>query len=121
MEGTRAARGADIARRRDALGLSVRAFASRAGKSREAINAAELGQATLRTYEALEGCLDELESGEPLSGQQSEQDSTIEIDVTGPTTAWHVKFTGPVSQADELIRQVQILMRETGLGEHAGD
>lgn len=121
MEGTRAARGADIARRRDALGLSVRAFASRAGKSREAINAAELGQATLRTYEALEGCLDELESGEPLSGQQSEQDSTIEIDVTGPTAAWHVKFTGPVSQADELIRQVQILMRETGLGEHAGD
>src|SRR3546814_5089571 len=48
-------RGRGIARRRKALGVtSVHAFARESGKSREAINAAEHGRASLKTYVYLE-------------------------------------------------------------------
>ena len=124
MGDERIERGAEIRRRREALGLSVRAFAKVSGKSREAIGTAEAGTASLSTYVALERCLADVENddfGEDQPSALAEHESTVKLDVTGPTTAWHVEFTGPMADAEELLRQIRDLMRETGLGEPNGD
>lgn len=113
----RGERGRVITERRQALGLSVRAFAREAGKSREAVTAAEGGQASLRTYVELEACLDELEGSAP--GPDESGDITVEVH--GPATRWSVTFTGPLGAADELGRAALDILKESGALEPDAD
>ena len=114
-------RGREIARRRKALGVSsVHAFARESGKSREAINAAEHGRASLKTYVYLEQWLAEREATrgpgpEPARAAPEHETEIVTFDITGPKTDWHVTISGPLDHADELRRQVSQLLRESGI------
>lgn len=107
----RRARGQELTRRRKELHIfTISEFARRAGKTRNAVSAAESGEASPATYDELEAWLDS-QIPEALQALADLPDP-IEFDVTGPTTRWHVVVRGPMERADEVRRQVSELLRD---------
>lgn len=108
-------RGRAVQERRTALGIySVAEFARRTGKSRDTLSAAEAGRASEPTYLELERWLEEAERQAPAAEIDGH---SIRFEVTGPTTKWQVRITGPVEEADALRHQVAELIREIDVAE----
>ena len=95
-------RGKVIHRRRLSHGIkSLHEFARASGVSRKAITAAELGDASVATYERLEAWLDRFEEeigddAPPPSGR------LVTFEVEGLFGVARVAVQGPVEDADEL-------------------
>lgn len=104
-----AAQALAIKRRRIGLGLkSVREFAERSGVSREAVTAAERGEASGRTYERLEAWLDRAERE---AREARGDDGQVEFRLRGDSGI-DVVVRGPVGDMPELEATVTRLIRE---------
>lgn len=124
-ETTRVARGAEIKRRRLALGIkSPNDLAKRSGVYRDTVQAAENGKASVGTYERLEAFLDEfdsdreeLEADEATTAEVRPADF-MELEVTVDAVGLHIIGKGSSANMDEVRRQIADLYREIrGKGE----
>lgn len=114
----RVQRGADIRRRRLALGIpSINEFAKRTGLARDTLSKVESGVASRDSMLRVEEWLaqveaDTLPDGIQVIANPELDEETIELTVTGPTkqTEYTFRFTGKASQADHLREQAVRLM-----------
>ena len=112
----RAARGAEIKRRRLAYGIrSVRAFADGSGVDRQAIAKAEAGEGSPGTLDRLEAWLNnEFNSGEPdeASTEDVRPADLMELELTVDAVGLHIIGKGTAANMDEVRRQIADLYRE---------
>lgn len=103
-------RGQAIKNRRLALGIkSLREFHEKTGVSREAITAAEAGEASRSTYERLETWLDSFD--EETGGAADTEGQYVEFTLHGLYGARDVTVKGPVANMAELEQMVNRLLR----------
>lgn len=106
------ARGQAIRRRRLAHGIkSVRAFHEATGVSREAISAAEAGEATETTYSRLEMWLDKFEEETGAAEGDELGDELVEFSLSGDFGV-NVVVKGPVSDMEQLEAAVARLLKQ---------
>lgn len=106
-------RGEALRRRRLALGIkSVRELQHRSGISREAITSAEAGTASAATYERLDAWFTRLEA----QGAADPRTAQVEFEVQSDEGV-RVVVRGPISDAEELERSVERIIRNL---RHAG-
>ncbi len=106
-------RGEALRRRRLALGIkSVRELQHRSGISREAITSAEAGTASAATYERLDAWFTRLEA----AGRVDPRIAQVEFEVQSDEGV-RVVVRGPISDAEELERSVERIIRNL---RHAG-
>jgi transcriptional regulator with XRE-family HTH domain len=109
VEATREGRA--LRERREAMGMSLREFADKAGLNRGTVANVEAGEARGTSVSAVRSALGKLEHemGMDLPDNRNGLD-LVELVVTGPSSEWRVVVKGPVRDLEELEESVIRLM-----------